>query len=69
VKKAFSKLEKAARGKHLTVTEGEIKYMRTANWNRVYSTANIKIGSSTFESIYFDYLGWKLIVKTYDCRN
>jgi hypothetical protein len=43
VKKAFIKLEKAAREMHLTFTEGEIKYMRRAYWDRVYSTAYIKI--------------------------
>ena len=37
---------------HLTVTEGEIKYMRRANWDRGYSTAYIKIGSYTFKRTY-----------------
>jgi hypothetical protein len=36
---------------HLTFTEGEIKYMRRAYWDRVYSTAYIKIWSYIFERI------------------
>jgi len=37
---------------HLTVTEVEIKYMRTSNCNVGYSTAYIKTGSYTFERVY-----------------